>query len=938
MSNFCYYCMRDMGAAQVCPVCGHTNTETAAKQPKYALPCGAMLRERYVIGRVLGQGGFGITYMGYDAVLQSRVCIKEYYPVGSAIRDGQSSSCVTWSLGVRPEFSQAGKQSFVNEARKAVKLRDLASVVKVWDVFYENETAYIIMEFIEGVTLKEHLAAKSKPMTLQECCEALEPIMKDLQTIHSMGIIHRDISPDNLMRRKSGELVLLDMGAAKDMTIHHAEASMLVARKGFSPAEQYIQGGNIGPWTDVYALAATIYYCMTGHAPATPVERSSGLELNTRGMPPALADFFRQGLALQAKDRFKSMDALRQAMLAMAKTVSNQPFQPAAVPASARQPSAQVSRSQNPSAQVPRPQAQSAQVSRSQVQSAQVSQPQVQSAQVSRSQNPSAQVLRPQAQSAQVPRSQAQSAQVSRPQNPSVQAPRPQQQASSASGQPAATPRPQPKPVDPARESSEPVKTASGKSRMSLTILIAASVIGVALIVALLTVLVFIPNSRYKKAVALAEKGKYAQAIEAFEALNGYKDSRKQIKNAAYLAAVALYDEGKYEEAIDAFTALNGYKDSDDQIRACRSAIQDQAYDTAVALLNAGKYEEAIEAFAALDGYKDSDSMIEICRNGVDYQAAVKLFINGQYALAARTFYAMDGLEDSDNYLKRCRIEIGKAPNAVSAGFHHTAAVTSSGHVVTAGLTYSGEGNVNGWKDIVSIAVGWNHTVGLRANGTVVATGKNDYGQCNVSGWTDIVAIAAGAYSTVGLRANGTVVAVGNNSDGQCEVSGWSDIVAVAAGYSHTVGLKSDGTVVAKGDNGLKRCEVSGWRDIVAISAGDYHTVGLRADGTVVEVGTAYYGHSTVAKWTDIVAVVGGLYHTVGLRSDGTVVVSIFTGKADDDYGQGNVSNWRNIVAIAAGRGVTYGVKQDGNVAAVGKNDYKQCDVSGWGKIQIARK
>ena len=310
----CYHCMHEMGVGAVCPTCGRNNVETAAKQPSYALPCGSLLRDRYAIGRVLGQGGFGITYIGYDVMLQNRVCVKEYYPMGSAMRDGRSSSHVTWSTGMQPQFSEAGKQSFVNEARKAVKLRDMPSVVKVWDIFYENDTAYIVMEFVDGVTLKEHLMAKGAPMTLQECYDALEPVMRDLQTIHSLGVIHRDISPDNLMQRSSGELALLDLGAAKDLTIQSTEASMLVARKGFSPGEQYVQGSNIGPWTDVYALTATIYYCMTGHAPASPMERSTGVPLNTQGMPPALASFFQQGLALQPKDRFKSMDELRTAM------------------------------------------------------------------------------------------------------------------------------------------------------------------------------------------------------------------------------------------------------------------------------------------------------------------------------------------------------------------------------------------------------------------------------------------------------------------------------------------------------------------------------------------------------------------------------------------------------------------------------------------------
>ncbi len=340
------------------------------------------------------------------------------------------------------------------------------------------------------------------------------------------------------------------------------------------------------------------------------------------------------------------------------------------------------------------------------------------------------------------------------------------------------------------------------KTKKILAILIPAAAVCLAAVLLLFKVV--IPNSHYSKAMALLDAGQYEEAIPAFEALDGYKDSAAQIEAAkaakaekerlaeearieaenaaAYEKASALQAVGQYEEAIEAYTVLNGYRDSAAQIEACRTAILDREYAAAVALFNAGQYEEAIEAFSALNGYKDSAAQIEACRTVIldrEYAAAVKLFAEEKYALAARLFYKTTGFKDSDSYLTKCRMKLGSTIAA------------------------------RGW-----------HTVGLKSNGTVVAVGDNEVGQCNVSGWKDIVAITAGWKHTVGLKANGTVVVVGDNRSGQCDVSGWKDIVAIAAGEQHSIGLKADGTVVAVGYNEYGQCDVSDWKDIVAVTAG----------------------------------------------------------------------------------------------------------------------
>ena len=297
-------------ADQICPDCGYDNSSPS--QPAQALRCGTVLRERYLIGKMLGQGGFGITYIGYDYTLDTTVCIKEFFPAGGAMRGNDGSGRVYWSAGSTGAARLQEREVFVKEAQKAVKLRNFASVVKVWDVFYENETAYIVMEYIEGVTLKQYLVKRGAVMGAEECLDLLLPVIGDLKGVHDSGIVHRDISPDNLMIREDGKVVLLDLGAAKDMSKGSGQSSMMVAKKGFSPPEQYTEGMSIGPWTDVYAICATIYWCMTGKLLPEAMERMLGDDALKfpDSIPELLRAVLRHGLELKPANRIKDMEEL----------------------------------------------------------------------------------------------------------------------------------------------------------------------------------------------------------------------------------------------------------------------------------------------------------------------------------------------------------------------------------------------------------------------------------------------------------------------------------------------------------------------------------------------------------------------------------------------------------------------------------------------------
>ena len=309
--NRCYSCMQALDTpGAICPHCGFDNTKGAAAQPDYTLPCGTVLDGRYLVGKMLGQGGFGISYIAYNLTLDFPVCIKEYFPSGGAMRSSSHNCHVLWSGSSSSEQLRVGRESFVREARKAVKLRDLSHVVKVWDVFYENETAYIVMDYIEGETLKSWLLKRGRPIDEQTCLQMLGPVMKDLDQIHKRDVIHRDIKPENLMLTPDGKLILLDLGAAKDLSHGSGQSSYTVASHGFSPLEQYSAKGIIGPWTDVYAMSATFLYCVTGKLLPSPMERISGDPADFSGLSAPVAAALEKGLAIIAGERTQSMDAL----------------------------------------------------------------------------------------------------------------------------------------------------------------------------------------------------------------------------------------------------------------------------------------------------------------------------------------------------------------------------------------------------------------------------------------------------------------------------------------------------------------------------------------------------------------------------------------------------------------------------------------------------
>ena len=304
--KFCVHCMSEM-SGDVCSVCARSDHEYEAAP--HRLQPGTILNGRYIIGKALGEGGFGITYIGRDLNLDLRVAVKEYYPFGMVNRGGGSMEVLA-GMGEAEHFFEKGKRSFLGEARTLAKFSAEPSIVSVRDFFPANNTAYIVMEYLEGTDLRDHLA-HSGAMTFEQSVSMLAPVMSALSKIHAQGLIHRDISPANIMILKNGAIKLLDFGATREVSEADEKSLSVLLKPGFAPEEQYRTKGHQGPWTDVYALSATIYKMVTGKTPIDAMNRLFCDELKSiPGLTSAQEAAILKGMAIQQDDRYQTVDEL----------------------------------------------------------------------------------------------------------------------------------------------------------------------------------------------------------------------------------------------------------------------------------------------------------------------------------------------------------------------------------------------------------------------------------------------------------------------------------------------------------------------------------------------------------------------------------------------------------------------------------------------------
>ena len=920
---FCPSCMSK--AAPVdgkCPVCGH---DVNIQNAQYQLPVNCILNGRYVVGKVLGAGGFGITYIGYDLKLDSRVAIKEYYPSGAANRS--ISLTVIPTTEVKGNPFELGKSRFLKEAKTLSEFVGDGNIVTLRDYFEENGTAYIVMEYLEGQDLS-HYARERGRFEFSEALDLLEPVMLALDEVHKKGLIHRDISPSNIMVLNNGKVKVLDFGSARLQNTSGELSLSVMLKPGYAPMEQYSTHGEQGSWTDVYAMSATIYRLITGKTPPTSTDRlmEDTLEPPSKlgvKITPAQEEALLHGLALRPADRTRTMAELAKELRTKRKTPIARPEPPKAL---AAEPAKKEMPKKRPLI--------------------------IGGALLA--------VLVILVLCLTLPKGSGGET--------AVQPAQTMEQSLS------------PEELAAARDaiSGHSETTISGGAKYTVgmradgTVIAAGDNTDGQCNVSDWTDIIAV-SAGANHTVGLKADG----TVVATEYTGKYDNGQCGISDWTDIVAVSvgyshtlgLRSDGTVVAAgnnadgqceVGDWTDIVAVSAGGNHSVGLRSdgtvvAVGDNTYGrcsvsswTDIVDVSAG-YEHTVGLKA--DGTVIAAGLnVDDTRDISDWMDIVAISAGGDHTAGLKADGTVVVAIKSSYYSGRFDVSGWTDIVAISAGDFHLLGLRADGTVVAAGKDNDGQCSVSDWADIklpesrspaaadertrqtsavvrneTTVSAGENHVVGLKTDGTVVAAGQNEFGQCDVSDWTGIAAVSAGGDHTVGLKKDGSVVAAGRNDYGQCEVSDWKDIAAISAGGNHTVGLKQDGTVVAAGDDYYNQCNVAYWSDIVAISAGKNHTVGLKRDGTVITAGSGSYGKSDVGAWTDIVAISAGWGHTVGVKADGTVVIA-----GNNNFGELGAAEWTDIAAVSAGNCCIVGLKNDGRLVSAGQNYYSGFDVSGW--------
>ena len=317
--RLCMHCMQEVIYNNFCGSCG--NPPLHKQIVPNALPLRTILNGRYLTGKVLGAGGFGITYLGYDLQANKRIAIKEFMPSGLAKRT--AGQTMMQSIQEGKAFSES-KQRFLEEARTIYQYRQNPNILQVYSLFEENGTAYYAMEFLEGMDLKHLLLERGGKVSWQELKPIVLQVIDALQPLHNNGVVHRDISPDNIYISPYGKVTLIDFGASRQF-VAQKQMTVILKRK-YAPIEQYEMKGKQGPWTDIYALAATIYHALTGCLPPEATQRAYRDEIKSFRQCGILLDInveqaIYKALKVEKEYRYQNVVAFRNNLLGLERKI-----------------------------------------------------------------------------------------------------------------------------------------------------------------------------------------------------------------------------------------------------------------------------------------------------------------------------------------------------------------------------------------------------------------------------------------------------------------------------------------------------------------------------------------------------------------------------------------------------------------------------------------
>lgn len=323
----CMNCMEEKGASEPCPHCGVG--QLAPDPLGRSLQPGTVIGGKYLLGRVLGQGGFGITYLAWDDMLQRKLAIKEYMPREIATRGADGFTVMPYA-GEEEKHFERGRKKFLAEGQVLVKFQHHPGIVSSFDYLEAHGTAYLVMEYLDGRDFETFLRDAGGRLDPQMATMVMVQVMDALRALHGEGLVHRDVSPDNIYITHSNQVKLLDFGLARH-ALRHSLSIEVIVKPGYSPVEQYAQNGQIGFWTDVYATAATLYRALVGEPPPGSIERMSKDQLvppSARGiaLPAAAEQALLAALAVEPANRLGTIEELQGPLLTLGGVVADEPI------------------------------------------------------------------------------------------------------------------------------------------------------------------------------------------------------------------------------------------------------------------------------------------------------------------------------------------------------------------------------------------------------------------------------------------------------------------------------------------------------------------------------------------------------------------------------------------------------------------------------------
>ena len=327
LDTLCLNCMDNDSGESTCPKCGSPLeiSRTGAGQ----LPPRTLLRDQYLIGRVLGEGSFGITYLAFDTAMETKVSLQEYMPRGIAGRTPGQTTVQAVAPACQEQF-EFGLDRFLDEARSLKKCCDNSNTVSNETVFRDNGTAYLVMEFLDGMTLAEFLLRRDRTMSFENAQRILMPAMDALSSLHDQGGLHGAVSPSSIFLCRTGAVELIGFGVARQALAKKTRSQALL-KEGYAPEEQYRSSGAQCPCTDVYGMAATLYRVITGKVPPAALDRLAEDQLESPSqlgiaMPAAAERALMSALSVRAADRCQSVEEFRNGL--MASSIAGVPLPP----------------------------------------------------------------------------------------------------------------------------------------------------------------------------------------------------------------------------------------------------------------------------------------------------------------------------------------------------------------------------------------------------------------------------------------------------------------------------------------------------------------------------------------------------------------------------------------------------------------------------------